>query len=270
MSFELVKSENFYDSEANFYRSKKSDSYYMTGEQLSRCLGYKTPNAVNQIVSRNPKLKDEKYSTCDILSLVEGGRNINREVRLFNERGIYKVAFKATTDRAEEFQDWVADLLVELHSGELQVVDSQSLEPVLCIQTQLNNLVDIVADNYKIFAEKTKELIKQQNQIKYMVGQMLPHSKFSDWKKDIGRKIRDVAEKYNVSDEKKIYNKTYIEMDANYGAQINSHKQDYLSKINRENCPTIDVIDYYGNLRDLFESLVMNYAGTFERNEEIS
>ena len=94
MNLSVVKNEKFGEVEVDIYRNE-SEEMYMTAEQLGEALGYVNPRiAITKIINRNNYLKDSKFSTVTILGSVEGGIEKQRETRVFNEDGIYDLAYR--------------------------------------------------------------------------------------------------------------------------------------------------------------------------------
>ena len=127
---ELVKKENFGEVEVDIYRNE-SEEMFMTAEQLGEALGYVNPKkGISNIVARNEYLKDSKFSgTLDLRT--PGG---TQETRVFNEDGIYEIAFKSNTKKAFEFRDWVRGILKSLRKGEKQLVSRDDIEKLLMEQ----------------------------------------------------------------------------------------------------------------------------------------
>lgn len=118
MNLELIKSAKFGDVQADIYKS--GDEPYMTAEQLGSCLGYSDPiRNVNKLVSRNKYLEKQEFSRVVKLTTVDGKQ---RNVRVFNEDGIYEVTMLAKTARAQEFRAWVRKLLKSLRRGDTKLV----------------------------------------------------------------------------------------------------------------------------------------------------
>src|SRR5690625_2955514 len=70
------------------------------------------------------------------MSLVENGRNVTREVRIFNEDGIYEITMLSKKPKAREFRSFVRKLLKKLRKGEYQVVKPQTDYDELQIKKQ--------------------------------------------------------------------------------------------------------------------------------------
>ena len=153
-TLQLLKSEKFGEIQADIYTN--STEMFMTINQLAECLGYADKSGVEKIVQRNEYLKTPEFSSTAKLSVLEGSRTVSRETRLFNEQGIYEVAFLSKTEIARQFRSWVRGILTALRKGELQLSSSGvSLSPQI-INEKLQQLIGInkqliedVADLYE-------------------------------------------------------------------------------------------------------------------------
>lgn len=118
----MIVTTGYFDTvECNFYGC--DDEMYMTINQLARALEYSSKKGIENIVSRNQYLIEPEFSTTHVLRVVEGGRNVNREMRLFTEDGIYEVAFLSEMPKARLFRAWVRKLIKAYRSGILQPVN---------------------------------------------------------------------------------------------------------------------------------------------------
>ena len=117
----LFKSEVFQGTECDFW-SNGDKEVFMTSEQLGMVLGYSFPReGINKIVLRNEYLKKDEFSA----DVKMGSPSGTQTTRVFNEDGIYEVAFLAKTEKAKEFRSWVRKILKSLRKGELELLRKQ-------------------------------------------------------------------------------------------------------------------------------------------------
>ena len=134
----LVKSADFGGIECDFYG--KDNEVYMTAEQLGECLGYSNGRkGIDNLVDRNEYLKGTEFSTTLKMRVVEGGREITRERRIFTEDGVYEVTMLAKTERAKEFRGWVRGILKALRSGKAKIVGMTEYQQMIA-QTRAENV----------------------------------------------------------------------------------------------------------------------------------
>lgn len=134
-NFELVKSAKFGEVACDFYG--KDNEVFMTINQLAECLGYASKSGVEKVVSRNQYLKQDKFSTVVEIGGTDG-MSVPQKTRVFNEDGIYEIAFKANTKKAFEFRSWVRDILKSLRSGKAKIVGMSDYQRLM-MQTRAEN-----------------------------------------------------------------------------------------------------------------------------------
>jgi len=142
----LFKSEDFQGIECDFWKNEYSNEVFMTSEQLGMVLGFSDPSkGVSNLINRklkngqmpNEYLKTKEFSATLAMRTPSG----IQETRIFNEDGIYEVAFLARTERAKEFRSWVRQILKGLRKGELELLKKQLEEskPKLRLYEQVIN-----------------------------------------------------------------------------------------------------------------------------------
>lgn len=108
----LIKSELFGEVQCDFYRA--GADVWMTREQIGRALGYSDPvTAISKIHTRHLK-RFESNSTTTRLVGVEGGRNVEREIWIYNRKGIMEICRWSQQSKADAFIDWAWDRIEEL------------------------------------------------------------------------------------------------------------------------------------------------------------
>lgn len=123
---ELIKTQNYGGNVFSFYSTKRKD-IFMTINELALGFGYKSKNGIEQILNRNPRLKDKKYSFISKVPVRNYGtpqcvsttksKVQYQEVRLFTERGIFEIGCISHTAKAEQFRDWVFNQLKKLRTS---------------------------------------------------------------------------------------------------------------------------------------------------------
>ena len=123
---ELIKTQNYGGNVFSFYSTKRKD-IFMTINELALGFGYKSKNGIEQILNRNPRLKDKEYSFISKVPVRNYGtpqcvsttksKVQYQEVRLFTERGIFEIGCISHTAKAEQFRDWVFNQLKKLRTS---------------------------------------------------------------------------------------------------------------------------------------------------------
>lgn len=122
----LVKSEQFGSITCDIYRDDQE--FWMTREQIGSALEYADPQkAIDNLHSRNPERLD-RFSVAPKLRATDGK---TYSTRLYSARGVYEICRLSRQPRANQFFDWVYDLLETLRTGQATVVPVGNLSPEL-------------------------------------------------------------------------------------------------------------------------------------------
>jgi len=161
----IVKSENFGQVQCDFWKDEQGN-IYMTSKQLGEALGYSNPvTGINNIVDRNAYLKNDEFSTYLKLRVLEGNREVSREMRIFTEDGIYEVTFLSATEKAKEFRAWVRKVLKALRKGQAKIIPITEDKKKLA-EARYNNSLVRKANILLKLADKD-EISKEYKQVLY-------------------------------------------------------------------------------------------------------
>ncbi len=117
MNLSLAVKELFEGNQMNIYQNENNDMF-MTREQIGQALDYKNPRiAISNIHERNKKRLDE-FSVVTKLSTTDGKTYLTT---IYNEKGIYEIIRRSGQAKADEFYDWVYELLSKLRKNELGI-----------------------------------------------------------------------------------------------------------------------------------------------------
>lgn len=109
----LIEKQDVLGFMTDFYRDDNGE-LYMTAKQIGICLGYANPQkAMDNIYSRYKDQVEENSVTLKLRAT--DGKSY--KTRVYNEEGIYFIAFHAETERAFAFQKAVAKILKQLRKG---------------------------------------------------------------------------------------------------------------------------------------------------------
>lgn len=172
-NLQLIKSERFGEITADIYSN--GNDMFMTINQLAECLGYANGRkGIDNLIGRNEYLSNEEFSTTLKLRGVEGGREVTRETRVFNEDGIYEVTMLAGTDNAKTFRAWIRGVLKALRKGEVKLVSMTEYQRMIA-ETRAENAkirkvreLRQLADKYK---GKTYEQVLDSYASKELTGE---------------------------------------------------------------------------------------------------
>lgn len=110
---ELLTKENFGELEVSFYKDENND-VFMTRNQIGTALGYADPQrAMNKIHERNKERLDS-FSVGVKLGSTDGKAY---NTVLYNEKGIYEIMRKSNQPKADEFYDFVYEVIEKVRKN---------------------------------------------------------------------------------------------------------------------------------------------------------
>lgn len=193
-NLELVKQGDFLGTKCDFYKDM-NDNIYMTRNQISQALEYKSIRAVEKIHERNKKELDEESVEIarfnNILQNVGNAKpsKMHPFTVLYNEYGVYDICFFSSQPVAFKFKNWVMDRVTEIrkfgfttqtNGGGAHTVDAMA-EFLFGKEESASKLAftELVKTKIKLEMEnsKQKDLISVQNE---QLEQQKPKVKFAE------------------------------------------------------------------------------------------
>lgn len=105
---------------------RKGDEFFVTREQIGRALGYKNPKQSIYDIHKANKERLDKLSTVRKTLTVDGKE---RETVLYSAKGIYEICRWSKQPKANDFFDFMYEILEGLRLGRLKLkADRSSLE----------------------------------------------------------------------------------------------------------------------------------------------
>lgn len=86
----------------------------MDMDELAKALDFKEKEYLKKLIARNPELQNPEYSSLKKVLSNEGGILKKREKRVFNQDGIFEVAYLANTERAKQFRRFIKNFSKEM------------------------------------------------------------------------------------------------------------------------------------------------------------
>lgn len=137
-TLKLITTENFGDLQCKFYRNM-NDDVLLTREQIGTALEYSDPSkAIQKIHLKHKDRLDTlsvriKSPTTTNLGVSE---NLITETVYYTERGIMEICRWSRQNKANQFMDWVWDIVEKYRNRD--IVD------VSAISSAINNMVSIL------------------------------------------------------------------------------------------------------------------------------
>ncbi len=152
---EIVKSSNFGSIMCDFYRH--NNDIFMTREQIGYALNYSDPiRAISKIHARNQERLDQ-FSVVTKLTTTDGKRYATT---IYNQKGIFEICRWSRQDKANEFMDWVWDVIESIRKHGAYMTPEKIEEVLLNPDTIIQLATNLKEEQQKrLEAERT---IRQQ------------------------------------------------------------------------------------------------------------
>lgn len=143
----LATSQNFGNIQCDFWSDNDNNDFWMTREQIGTALDYPEPRKAIQ------KIHDRHSDRLDKLSGVVslGTPGGIQEVYVYSARGVFEICRWSRQTKANDFMDWVWDIVDGLRTGKYKLTQNNSVVPY----------DKMIAD----LDAKVAELFQQQNRI---------------------------------------------------------------------------------------------------------
>ena len=251
MSLKLITTETFNNLPCNFYRNT-NDDILLTREQIGQALEYANPiDSIYRIHKRHQDRLD-KMSIC-----ISDGSGHN--IYYYTEKGIMEICRWSNSKQANLFMDWVWDIIEKYRHNNLDA--TPNIQPLIDTLTTLTStMVDMQQDINTLKEESTKK--------------PLPEKKYSRWKTRTFEKLRILMDFVNENSDEGLKLSDIIhlviqETEDIYNIEINDYVQMYKQEFGLEINPyAIDVINYYRDIRDMFDCTLLSLMNRFNLQVE--
>ena len=115
MTLQLLTTKTYNGIEFDCYvEAGQTSDFWATRTQIGELLGYSDPmRAIAHIHERNKERLD-RFSTVAKLNTVEGGRKVEREVTLYDFKGLLEICRYSHKPKANAVMDWLFDVADEI------------------------------------------------------------------------------------------------------------------------------------------------------------
>ena len=138
----------------------------MDMDELIKALGFESKKNIEKLIENNPELRNKEYSSLKKVLSNEGGILKKREKRIFNQDGIFEVAYLANTERAKQFRRFIKnfskEMITRLKTNQIALNQGVPALPAM-IEPRLDEMMELltkrdieIKDIFEFF-EKAKE-----------------------------------------------------------------------------------------------------------------
>jgi prophage antirepressor-like protein len=265
-NLKLITTEKFGELDYSFYRNM-NDDILLTREQIGQALEYKDP--IKSIQNIHMKHKDRldhlslkiKTETFDHhQSDVCRNNNLMTERVYYTERGIMEICRWSRQPKADEFMDWVWDIVEKYRNNTFTSINLQpiikALENLIQAQNNMTQAVNLLYERYDTdIAQLNERLTLLENNMNTFGT--ISNKKMPYWVSIMMPKFKRIMMKYGIDDYKTLYRKLFKEFGEQYtDKDLNQMIDDYCHNNNLKNCMTMDALAYDKEYRSLFEEMV--------------
>ena len=110
---ELLTKENFGEMEVSFYKDE-NENIFMIRNQIGEALEYKNPNDAIRLLHKKNAERLDQFSVTFKLNGTDGKLY---NTTLYNEKGIYEIMRKSNQPKADEFYDFVYEVIEKVRKN---------------------------------------------------------------------------------------------------------------------------------------------------------
>lgn len=240
----LITTETFGNLSCNFYHNI-NDDILLTREQIGQALEYKRPDdAIYRIHKRHQNRLDQ-LSIC----LPDG---LGHELYYYTQRGIMEICRWSNSNKANEFMDWIWNIVEAFRAKELVPTKQLDLTPISDAISSMTQAITTLTDNMITMQQDIQEL-KQPQRNRYLLEKRYP----SAWYKKIAPKYKMLMEYFDCT-RNELYSSIYKELEDTYNIDINQIHEDYCyeNHLLKDECYPMDAIEHNTKLRDALTLLI--------------
>lgn len=119
MKLKLVKQGEFLGTKCDFYVDEE-DNIYMSRTQIGYALQYKQPQHAILMVHQRHKERLDKFSVevrgSQFETPIYKNKNADK-IFMYSERGIYEICRWSNQKMADDFHDWVSDVIISIRKN---------------------------------------------------------------------------------------------------------------------------------------------------------
>lgn len=158
MQLRLVKQGNFLGTMCDFYVNEQKH-VFMSRTQIGYALGYKDPaNSILRIHQRHYKRLDKMSVEVKECQFVTPYPNNNKDahIYMYNEKGIYEICRHSNQEIADDFYDWIYDVIETIKSNGFYVLPEKD-DKWLAVRKETKQIRRMETDTIKRFVKYAEE-----------------------------------------------------------------------------------------------------------------
>lgn len=236
----------------------------LTREQIGIALEYTKPTQALSMIHKRHKDRLDNLSVINKLLSTDGKEY---ETILYTQRGVMEICRWSNKPKANQFMDWVWDIVKKYRNHELTTTQQIDMTPITEAITSMSQVITTLTTNMTVMQQDIQNL-KQSQINRYLLEKRYP----SAWYKKIAPKYKMLMEYFDC-DRKELYSSIYKELEDMYNVDIDQIHEDYCyeNHLLKDECFRMDAIEHNTKLRDaltlLIDSSLVKYG--LKTEEEI-
>lgn len=246
-TLQVVTSESFNGVACDFYDN--DGQLFMTRSQIGNALEYEKPNdAIRMIHSRHQERLDN-FSTPYKLNGVQ-------DAVLYSQRGVFEICRWSRQAKADQFMDWVWDIIEAYRKGELNTLKSNDY-------SLLSSQIDCIKQDVDWFNQRLNAIEMKLSSRKavdkpYIIDSRAVIDPIRDTIAPLAKLYGDNSNGYNTT-----YRKVYKAM----GCDWKYRRTRYKNQKGNKNCPSnLTLIENSKKLMSLFAITVNQLIEEYENS----
>lgn len=275
---QLVKSEQFYGVDCDFYKGN-DDEMWLTRNQIAEALEYNKKGDAIENIHRKHRDRLDKFS---VTLKLRGTDKKRYNTYMYNERGVMEICRWSRQPKANEFMDWVWDIVQAYRHGTLQPINqvmsvNQSEQLEIFLSQQNKVLEEMKAENKVFQTTMTQGFANMSKLVESLMHLHIDKNGFDEVldasgeeirktykaKQDIFNKINEYIKENNLNAKSNnVLSAIYKYMRNNYGIVWEQEIKDYKEQNNLDGwVSTITVIVNNPQLLDILNSILDGSIG---------
>lgn len=154
--------------------------------------------------------------------------------------------------KANQFMDWVWDIIEKYRNNELNTPQSVGMKPMTDVITSMTQVLTTLTTNMTTMQQDIQEL-KQFQRNRYLLGKRYP----SAWYQKMAPKYKMLMEYFDCT-RSELYSSIYKELEDTYDVDISQTHEDYCyeNHLLKNECYPMDAIEHDTKLRDALTLLI--------------
>ncbi len=239
-NLKLITTENFGDLQYNFYRNM-NDDILLTREQIGSALEYANPSTAIKNLHRKHKDRLDMFSVRIKLGGLQNeptSKSDEQERIYYTERGVMELCRWSRQPLANQFMDWVWDIVEKYRNKD--IVD------VSAISSAINNMVSILEKQEKRLSEVEAKQLEEKPKYK---------KPYNPWFAKMQPKYTLLEEYFDIT-RGQLYKNILKELENIYNIDTQQIQVDYCYENNIESCYPFEPYEFNPRYREMIEGIV--------------